>query len=742
MRTPRAGAQPGHRPARDQGAPPDTPARPGTPARPDDGPATRPGRVPRGRPLLDIRDLTVTAGPGLRLVDQVDLSIAAGETLGIVGESGSGKSITCLAAMGLLPRGARVTGGSVTFAGQDLRHLGRGQLSRIRGRRIGMIFQEPLSSLDPAFTIGDQIVEVLRRHLSLTRRQARARALDLLDLVKIPAPRQRLASFPHELSGGMAQRALIAMAIACEPELLIADEPTTALDVTVQLQILDLLTGLREALGMALLLISHDLGVVGTVAERLAVMYAGQVVESGTRAELFTTPRHPYTSALLSASVDAVPKGHPLPVIPGQVPAPGTGPAASCRFANRCAHATAGCRQESPQWTTIGSGDGVRCSRQAELSLPGVRTAGPTGTADVVDEPTSAESAGAPKPDAAPPVLSTQALSRHFTVRRGSVGLRRAVVHAVDGIDLTLPRGHILGLVGESGSGKSTVGRLALRLIEPTGGQVRFLGDDLAALRRGELRARRRGMQMVFQDPFASLDPMMTVGQSIAEPLAVHGAMSAAERSRRVGVLLERVGLDPALAGRPPRTLSGGQRQRVAFARALALGPQLIVCDEPVSALDVSTRSQVVNLVRELRDADGIAFLFIAHDLALVHHVSDEIAVMYLGRVVETGPASRVYQQPAHPYTQALLASVLTTGTAGRRPEMVVRGEVPSPIDPPSGCRFRTRCPYASDICAAVVPTPTPVPGGGWSACHLHRSPPPEGPRRHPDGLRRHPDGL
>ncbi|MFV2107137.1 dipeptide ABC transporter ATP-binding protein [Micromonospora sp. LOL_015] len=683
------------------------------------------------RPLLEVDGLTVSVGSGrdtVHLVEQVDLTVAAGETLGLVGESGSGKSITCLALAGLLPPGARITGGSIRFAGQELTGRSPAELTQFRGNRVGMVFQEALSSLNPAFTVGNQIVESLLRHTRMNRRQARARAVELLDLVRIPDPQQRVASYPHELSGGMAQRALIATAIAGEPELLIADEPTTALDVTVQLQILQLLGDLRDALGMSLLLVSHDLGVIATMAHRLSVMYAGQVVESGPVRDVFAAPRHPYTSALISSSAEVAAKATRLPVIPGQVPRPGHFPAAGCRFANRCAHARPQWTRFDPPWTVLDGGDrGTRCGRHAELELPGTGPTRAPGSTNPAGEDVAATEATVEDADTGGPtdggdrdgaVLRLRGLGKQFPVRRGVLGLRRVVVHAVDGVDLTVARGRTLGLVGESGSGKSTVGRLALRLIEPSSGEVSFLGRDLAAMRRGELRSHRRGMQMVFQDPYASLDPSMTVGQSIAEPLVVHSRLTPAERRRRIGQLLERVGLDPALARRSPRALSGGQRQRISFARALALEPQLIICDEPVSALDVSTRSQIVNLVQDIQDAEGIAFLFIAHDLALVHHVSHELAVMYLGRVVESGPASRVYASPAHPYTRALLASMLTPASHGLADRSTPAGEIPSPIDPPSGCRFRTRCPHAMPVCAAETPQPVPVVGGGWSACH------------------------
>lgn len=662
-------------------------------------------------PLLEVTGLTVgmRGNPELRIVEDVNFAIHRGETLGIVGESGSGKSVSCQAALGLLPEPLVTTSGKMLFDGTDLAGLDGRALNQIRGKRIGMIFQNPLSSLNPALTVGHQIAEGLQVHLGMSRRQAWSRAVELLELVRIPAPHLRVKNHPHEMSGGMAQRALIAMAIACEPDLLIADEPTTALDVTIQLQILDLLNSLQDELGMALLLVSHDLGVITRMCERVAVMYAGQIIETGSAQGVFREPTHPYTSALISSSAVNVPKGQPLTVIPGQVPRPVDFPSDACRFANRCAHAEAICVAEAPDWNVTSEGRGNRCARYTELELSGIS---PSSNAPVEDDEPPAVTA---EDDS--PVLEIDDLVKHFAVR--SARLRKREVHAVDNVDLSLQRGRILGLVGESGSGKSTVARLALRLISPSSGRVVVLGRDLGSLKADLLRDRRKHMQMVFQDPFGTLDPLMTVGQSIAEPMTVHFDLSQEQRQERVGSLLGRVGLDPALADRRPSALSGGQRQRVAIARALAVEPALIVCDEAVSALDVSTRAQIINLIQDLKEREGIAFLFIAHDLATVHHVSDDIAVMYLGRVVEYGPASHVYRNPSHPYTRALLASILVPGQEKVESADRAVGEIPSPIDPPSGCRFRTRCPHVMEICATEVPAETPVAGGGWAACHL-----------------------
>lgn len=661
-------------------------------------------------PLLEVSGLSVSmrANPERRLVEDVSFTLGKGETLGLVGESGSGKSVTCQAVLEVLPEALETTGGSVLFDGIDLTSVSRRALNQIRGKRIGMVFQDPLSSLNPALTVGHQIAESLKVHLGMSRKQAWARAVELLDLVSIPAPHLRVKNHPHEMSGGMAQRALIAMAIACEPDLLIADEPTTALDVTIQLQILDLLKSVQEELGMALLLVSHDLGVITRMSEQVAVMYAGQVIETGATSEVFRDPQHPYTSALISSSAVNVPKGEPLTVIRGQVPRPADVPRNACRFNNRCDHVVAACVEGAPVLERLGEGRATRCIRHAELELGGI---GQT------DEDLPVHDEGKVEEAQQQAALQVNDLVKHFGVR--TLGLGKRKVHAVDDVDLTVSAGRILGLVGESGSGKSTVARLALRLINPTAGRVEVLGQDLGALRGGALRAQRKHMQMVFQDPYGTLDPLLTVGQSISEPMTVHFNLSDSEEQERVHHLLDRVGLDPILAKRYPTALSGGQRQRVAIARALASEPTLIVCDEAVSALDVSTRAQIINLIQDLKEKEGIGFLFISHDLATVHHVSDDIAVMYLGRVVESGPATRVYRDPQHPYTQALLSSILAPNSEMREDAIEAIGEIPSPIDPPSGCRFRTRCPLAIDICSTDVPRQVPVAGGGWSACHL-----------------------
>ena len=644
----------------------------------------------------------------LPVVEQVSFEVRDKEAVGLVGESGSGKTVTSLSLLGLLPSVMRVTDGSVRFAGRELLGLAAGELRAIRGRDIGMVFQDPIGSLNPAFTIGDQITETLLAHGGVSKRQARERAVELLELVGITAPKQRLDAYPHQFSIGMAQRALIAMAIACGPKLVIADEPVTALDVTVRAQILDLLRSLRERLGMSLILISHDLGVIAHSVERVAVMYAGQVVEQASVDDLFYSPRHPYTQALLESRTDTSTRGQPLRSIPGTVPRIGEMPP-GCRFAPRCAYAEAACSAAPVAFESLPRGGGVRCIRHADLALRGVR---PTSTE--VARPAQTRATGD-----ATPLLELRGLRMSFPLRGGILRRVSGHVRAVDGVTLALRQGQTLGLVGESGSGKSSVARLVLRLMDPTGGEMRFDGQDLGGLRGGKLRTVRRDVQMVFQNPYASLDPLLPVGESVAEPLEVHLRLTAPERRKRVTELLERVGLDALYAQRFPRELSGGQCQRAAIARALALHPRLIVCDEPMSALDVSTQAQVINLLMELQRDLGLAYLLISHDLSVVHHMSDSIAVMYLGRIVEMGPAEQVYAEPRHPYTQLLLSGVLQADPRARqeRPPTIT-AEAADPTIAAFGCRFRNRCPQAMEVCRTEDPRDHPV-ADGWVACHL-----------------------
>ena len=650
-------------------------------------------------------ELNTRDGP-LEALDGVDLRLGAGETVCLVGESGSGKTLTALSVLRLIDfAGGRISGGSIHLGRHDLATLSQDQMSHLRGRRIGIIFQDPMTAFDPLFTIGDQIAEVMVRHAGLSPHKARRGAVELLGKVGITDPGLRVNQHPHELSGGMRQRAMIAMALACDPLLLIADEPTTALDVTIQAQILDLLKGLQAEKGMAILFITHDLGVAASIADRVVVMYAGRVAEEGVVAQIFERPSHPYTRGLLQSVLGAgAAKGAPLPAVPGSIPTLADQPA-GCRFHPRCARATVQCRLAAPSLEPFGAGH-VACWHPHE---------------DAVILP---DAFAVPVPVATPvtpgrPLIEITDLSRSYmSGSRWSRGGRK-VVHALDGISLSIREGETFGLVGESGSGKSTLGRLILRLEEPSTGVVRFAGTDLASLGRRELRALRRDMQVVFQDPYGSLDTRWTIGRTLAEPLAVHGIGTVDDRRERAAALLELVGLDPVLLERYPHQLSGGQRQRVAIARAIAPEPRFLVADEAVSALDVSVRAQVLNLLQDLRARLGLTYLFIGHDLHVVRHVSDRIGVMYLGRMVEVGPAEALFHAPLHPYTQALIAAIPEPDPRRRHKGVGLTGEIPSPAHLPGGCRFHTRCPLAQARCRAEEPAPREVAPERIVACHL-----------------------
>ncbi|MFF2194044.1 dipeptide ABC transporter ATP-binding protein [Streptomyces sp. NPDC058157] len=600
--------------------------------------------------MLDVRRLHVTfpLGAGtVRAVRGIDFALAPGETLGVVGESGSGKSTLALALTHMLPGGGRVTGGSVLLDGEDLTAAREEALRRVRGSRIGMIFQDPMASLNPVLSIGQHLDEAMRAHGRGDRRARRGRALELLGLVGIPAPERRIDDHPHQFSGGMRQRVMIALALANEPDGLIADEPTTALDATVQDQILQLLERLNRETGTALVLVTHDIGAVARVCRRVMVMYGGKAVEEGPTEHVLARPRHPYTAGLLAAVPRLEsPSGTRLLGIPGSPPDPAA-PDGGCGFAPRCPLAEDRCHEQEPPLTGTAAGARSACWV--------------TGPKDVTADGEAAEDRGARpavEPSAAP-LLEVTALRKTFP-GRGRAGRRDPVV-ALDGVDLVLHAGETLGIVGESGSGKSTLARTLVRVYEPTSGDIRFRGRNLSAASPETTKALRREVQMVFQDPFSSLNPRMTVRQIIAEPLIAHGLGDRAQRAERVAALLRQVGLDPDVAGRHPHAFSGGQRQRIGIARALAPEPSVLICDEPVSALDVSVQAQVVNLLTDLQRDLGLALLFIAHDLAVVRQISHRIAVMHRGQIVETGAADEVCTRPAHPYTRTLLGAVPRT---------------------------------------------------------------------------------
>ena len=583
--------------------------------------------MPVTDPILSVRDLTAafrSDGLWREVVHGVAFDIGPRETVALVGESGSGKSVTAMSIMRLLARDASRVGGSVRFEGRELLTASEAEMRQVRGDAIAMIFQEPMTSLNPVLTVGFQIAEALIRHRGLSRAAAEAEVVRLLDKVRIPGARSRIHQYPHLFSGGMRQRVMIAMALACRPKLLIADEPTTALDVTIQAQILDLIKSLQDEEGMSVLFITHDMGVVAEIADRTVVMYRGRAVEAGPTARIFSAPEDPYTRALLAA----------VPRL------------------------------------------GAMAGRARPMRFPVIDRA--TGVAEPTPETPDTVKA------AERPVLEVRDLTTRFEIRSGLFGRVTGRVHAVERVSFSLAAGETLALVGESGCGKSTTGRSILRLVEPLSGSVLLDGEDLIGLDAKTLRTRRQRMQMIFQDPFASLDPRMSVGAAVAEPLLINRLATGREARARAEALLTRVGLPAEAAGRFPHEFSGGQRQRICIARALALRPRLIVADEAVSALDVSVKAQVVNLMLDLQAEMGLAYLFISHDMAVVERVSHRVAVMYLGEIVEIGPRAAVFGDPQHPYTKKLLAAVPVPDPARRRARHALPDdEIRSPIRAP-----------------------------------------------------------
>ena len=676
-------------------------------------------------PVLQISDLSThiqLTKSVVHAVGNVDLSIAPGEALGLVGESGCGKSMTGLSIMGLLPPGGSIVNGSIKLAGRELVGLSDAELRTIRGNDVAMIFQDPLTSLDPTKTIGYQVAEPVRLHKGASKAAARARATEVLGLVGLPRPAERLGDYPHQLSGGLRQRVMIAMALSCEPKLLIADEPTTALDVTIQAQILALLHDLTDRLGMAMLLITHDMGVIAGHADRVQVMYAGRMVEAAETRNLFRHMRHPYTRALL-ASIPRLNSSSTqrLFSISG-LPPDLARPPAGCRFAPRCSRATDKCRSEEPPlagenqehrfacWHPV---DGPASAQAADGRAAG----GPPAAAGQAGP--RRENGQAPP---GTPLLEVRDLVKEFPVTAGAILQRKvASVHAVSSVSFTVSAGETFGLVGESGCGKTTIGRVVVALEHPDSGAVLLGGQDVSALSGGELRRQRRDLQLVFQDPYSSLDPRMRVGSIIREPLTIQRVGSRRDQEQRVFELLDEVGLPRNAVERYPHEFSGGQRQRIGLARALTLSPKVIVADEPVSALDVSIRAQVLNLMKRLQADHGLTYIVISHDLSVVKYMADRIGVMYLGKLVEMGTADDIYQRAAHPYTAGLIAAIPVPDPEETRArnEAAITGELPSPISPPSGCRFRTRCPFAQDLCAEEEPQLRSFGPGHIAACHF-----------------------
>jgi peptide/nickel transport system ATP-binding protein len=735
-------------------------------------------------PVLDIQNLSThikLTSSVVQAVGNVDLQVDAGETLGIVGESGCGKSMTGLSIMGLLPPGGSIVNGSIKLNDRDLVGLKEEELRRIRGNEIAMIFQDPLTSLDPTKTIGYQVAEPVRLHRGASKSEALDRAVEVLSLVGLPRPKERLSDYPHQLSGGLRQRVMIAMALACDPKLLIADEPTTALDVTIQAQILSLLKDLKDRLGMAMLLITHDMGVIAGHADRVNVMYAGRVVETADAAVLFEEMHHPYTQALLAS----IPQLHQdqrkaLHAIPG-LPPDLAHPPQGCRFAARCSRATDKCRTEEPSlsgktfehrfscWHPVDGplvlaviGQGGPDATSTGLATSDAESMSEAGAGDVADSELAgtqagdaAQQAGSPTPAATPivvsaglvqtadgrlevkerkveaaevhgngvaPLLELRNLVKEFPVTSGAILQRKvASVHAVSDVSFSVPAGTTFGLVGESGCGKTTIGKLIVALERPSSGSISVNGEDVSKMHRADLRRKRRDLQLMFQDPQSSLDPRMRVGTIISEPLAVQHIGSKRAQRDRVFELLGEVGLPRNAVERYPHEFSGGQRQRIGLARALTVNPRLIVADEPVSALDVSIRAQVLNLMKRLQASHGLTYVVISHDLAVVKYMADQIGVMYLGKLVELGSGDDIYERAAHPYTAGLIATIpVPDPTLERAKEgAAIKGELPSPVNPPSGCRFRTRCQFAQERCAAEEPKLRSFGPGHVAACHF-----------------------
>ena len=675
-----------------------------------------------------------------RAVDGISFNIKPNEIFAIVGESGCGKSVTALSIIQLIAQPAGfIADGAIYYKGQDITRLSEVEKRKVQGNDIAMIFQEPMTSLNPVFTIGNQISEAIQEHQDLHGPAARNAAIEMLDLVGIPEPAARYDEYPHQMSGGMKQRVMIAMALSCRPGLLIADEPTTALDVTIQAQILELIQRLQQELQMAVLLITHDLGVVANIADRVAVMYAGKIAEMGTWKQLYETPQHPYTVKLLESTPARDKRGTELHTITGRVPK-ATEYNDGCRFADRCPQVMDGCDDIVPTLHAVNGGEHNVACHLYNPEPPFF--AGSQSEATVVDEIPTTDNLNHRldsdtrqqstsrwlKPITIPPTVShpqlqVKDLCVHYPIQKGIFKRIVGYVYAVDDVTLDIPRGKTLALVGESGSGKTSFGKAILRLGVPVEGDLVYDGVNIATTTRQQMHPYRKRMQIIFQDPYASLNPRMTVGAIIQEGMQTHGiGASDNERQARVAELMRRVGLSPDMVTRYPHEFSGGQRQRIGIARCLAVDPEFIVCDEATSALDVSVQAQILNLLKSLQVDFNLTYLFITHNLSVVEYFADEVAVMYLGRIVERGTTEEIFDSPKHPYTRALLSAVPKMDEQTGVEKIRLEGDVPSPINRPVGCHFHPRCPEVMSICKDEYPGATDFTQTHSCHCYLYQA--------------------